>query len=72
MTSDRSAPRKTNSSTLARMRHERGLTQGKLAEMVGCRTKDISRWETGVVRPGIESLVKLAAALGCSIEALLK
>ena len=70
--SDRNAPRKTNDSTLARMRHERGLTQGKLAAMVGCYVKDISRWETGVVKPGIDSLVKLAAALGCSIEDLLK
>ena len=69
---DRTAPRKTNDSALARLRMERGLTQGQLAEKAGCYSKDISRWETGVCKPGTVSLIKLAAALDCTIDELLK
>lgn len=65
---DRTQPRRTNDSTLARKRMEHGLTQAQLAKMVGCLSKDISRWETGVVTPRADALVKLAAALECSID----
>ena len=68
---DRTAPRKTNDSTLARLRMERGMTQGQLADMVGCHTKDISRWETGKHKPGAAYLVRLAAALQCTLDELL-
>ena len=69
---DRTQPRHTNDSPLARLRMERGLTQGQLAEKAGCYQKDISRWETGVCKPGTVSLIKLAAALDCTIDELLK
>lgn len=69
---DRTQPRRTNDSTLARLRMERGLTQNQLAGMVGCYAKDISRWETGERHPKVSALQKLAAALGCSVEDLLK
>ena len=72
MTDYRTLPRKTNESALARLRMERGLTQGQLAEKAGCYPKDISRWETGVCKPGTVSLIKLAAALDCTIDELLK
>ena len=72
MTDYRTLPRKTNESALARLRMERGLTQGQLAEKAGCYPKDISRWETGVCKPGTVSLIKLAAALNCTIDELLK
>ena len=66
-------PRKTGSdSALAQLRSERGMTQRELAARVGCYPKDISRWETGTVLPGTASLIKLAAALDCSYEDLLK
>lgn len=68
----RAAPRHTNDSPIARLRRERGLTQGQLAQMTGCYTKDISRWESGKHRPGSKSLTKLASALGCTIEQLLQ
>lgn len=46
-----------------------GLTQVELAEKVGCKQKDISRWENG--RPTTaETLKKLAQALGCSMDDL--
>ena len=66
-------PRKTGSdSALAQLRSERGMTQRELAARVGCYPKDISRWETGTVLPGTASLIKLAAALDCTYEDLLK
>lgn len=46
-----------------------GLTQVELAEKVGCKQKDISRWENG--RPmTAETLKKIANALGCSMDDL--
>ncbi|MGN0773498.1 MAG: helix-turn-helix transcriptional regulator [Candidatus Ventricola sp.] len=70
MTDYRTAPRRTNESPLARIRIARGLTQGQLAEKVGCRQKDISRWESGT-KPGAAYLLKLSSALGCRIEDIL-
>lgn len=65
--------RKTGSdSALAQLRCERGMTQRELAARVGCYPKDISRWETGTVLPGTASIAKLAVALDCTYEDLLK
>lgn len=72
MTDYRTAPRRTNDSPLARIRMERGLTQGQLADRIGCRQKDVSRWESGARAPGTSSLLKLSSALGCTMEELLK
>lgn len=72
MTGYRTAPRKTNDSPLARLRMDRGMTQGQLAAQVGCLSKDISRWENGVCKPGAAYLVKISAALECGIDDLLK
>lgn len=66
------SPRRTNDSTLARIRIDRGLTQCQLAGMIGCRQKDISRWESGECTPSSASLLKLSAALGCTMEELIK
>lgn len=67
----RSAPRKTNDSPMARLRMERGLTQGQLAELIGCYPKDISRWERGERKPKVENLIKIADALGCDLRDLI-
>lgn len=68
----RKSPRKTNDSTLARLRIARGLTQAQLAEMIGCRFVDISRWEHGTHAPSAAYLVKLATALDCSVDDILQ
>ena len=66
-------PRKTGSdSALAQLRSERGMTQRELAAKIGCYAKDVSRWETGARTPGAESLAKLAAALGCSSDDIIR
>ena len=70
--SSRKSPRKTNDSTLSRLRIARGLTQSQLAEMVGCTGKDISRWEHGARHPSTRSLIKLATELNCTVDDLLK
>lgn len=72
MTDYLTSPRRTNDSTLARLRMERGMTQGQLAEKVGCLTNDISRWETGARNPSGKSLLRIAAALNCTVDELLK
>ena len=66
----RKAPRRTNDSPIARIRMERGLTQGQLADMVGCYAKDISRWETGERNPSAKALKALAKALDCTLDEL--
>lgn len=71
MTDYRTSPRRTNDSPIARMRMERGLTQGQLAAAVGCYAKDVSRWETGERNPGAKSLMALARALDCSMDDLM-
>lgn len=45
-----------------------GLTQSQLAAATGCAQKDISRWESGVVEPGVLTARKLAAALNCKLD----
>lgn len=47
-----------------------GMTQAELAEAIGCRQKDISRWEAGTHEPGALTLKKMAQALGCSMDDL--
>lgn len=49
---------------IARLRAEKGLTQRELAEMAGLSWSQISRYESGVVRPRLGSLLRLAEALG--------
>lgn len=71
MTDYHTTPRRTNNSTIARIRLERGMTQAALAESVGCLPKDVSRWERGVCTPSAASLIKLANALGCSVDEIL-
>ena len=51
-------------------RAERDLTQAGLAEMVGVSRKTINTVENGVFVPSTTLALKLARALGCSVEAL--
>lgn len=61
-------PRNTNNSLIARKRKERGLTQAQLAEILGCHSKDVSEWESGKRQPRADYMIKIADALGCTIE----
>lgn len=57
-------------SKLEAIRKEKKLTQKQLAELVGCTQKDISRWETKIVKPGIDKLKMLSTALECEVNDL--
>lgn len=67
---DRTVPRHTNDSPIARLRIALGLTQAQLADLAGCHQQAINMWETGKRKPGMQSLIKLSRALGCSIDEL--
>ncbi len=47
-----------------RLRTEAGLTQAELAERMGTTQSEIARMESGGTRPTLETLEKLAAAVG--------
>lgn len=68
----RKAPRNTNGSKISKMRIACGLTQAKLADMVGVRCNVVSLWEHGKVKPSKASLMNLAGALNCRIEDLVE
>jgi transcriptional regulator with XRE-family HTH domain len=55
---------------LAELRRERGLTQAALAERIGVRANQISRYESGQSEPTLGVLRQLAIALSVSADAL--
>ena len=56
---------------LAAQRELRQLTQSELGRRAGLAPAAISHFETGQRAPSLESLVRLADALDCSIDLLL-
>ena len=52
------------------LRSERDLTQAALAEMVGVSRKTINTVENGVFIPSTLLALRLARALGCTVEAI--
>lgn len=53
---------------LRTLRRDRSLSQRQLAELVGCETMLISRYERGAAIPRLDSLVSLAEALRVSTD----
>ncbi|MBQ8460256.1 helix-turn-helix transcriptional regulator [bacterium] len=53
---------------LKELRKSRGLTQEKLAEMIGRDTKHISKLEIAGSYPSIETLERIAAALNVELK----
>ena len=51
-------------------RTERGLTQAELAELVGVTRKTVNTVENGVFTPSALLAIKLARALGATVEQL--
>lgn len=52
------------------IRKTRGITQEELAERLGVKRTTVSMWELDESAPAARMLPALAAALGCSIDAL--
>lgn len=57
---------------LYKYRKEKGLTQKQLAEAMGVTPTAITQYETGVRKPDIVKLKKLATILGCTTDQLLE
>ena len=55
---------------LREARQRAGMTQKQLAEAIGCKQKDVSRWEIGQIEPGVLTVKKMAQALGCTMDDL--
>ena len=56
---------------LTRLRHNKRITQEKLADFLGVSKASVSKWETGQSLPDIAQLPRLAAFYDVSIDALM-
>jgi transcriptional regulator with XRE-family HTH domain len=56
---------------LARLRKERGITQGELAQRLGISQPNISFYETGELRLHADVIIELTHILGVSADELL-
>ena len=52
-------------------RQKAGLTQTKVAEIMGVSCGAVSQWENGLTQPRAKDLPKLAALYGTTIDELL-
>ena len=50
----------------------KGLTQAELAKRVGVTQQAVANWESGGVTPTVDKALKLADALGVSLEKIIK
>ena len=55
---------------IADFRNEKGLSQEKLAEMLGISRQAVTKWENGKSCPDTENLIKLCGIFGCSLDEL--
>ena len=55
---------------LKELRKAKGITQTELAERLGIKRTTVSMWEMNASSPTARMIPALAAALGCSIDAL--
>jgi len=56
--------------TISRLRAEKNLSQGDLADALGVSRQSVSKWETDTSVPELDRLVKLAALFGVILDAL--
>ena len=53
------------------MRKRLNLSQGDLANQINVTQGAVSQWEAGLTNPTLETLVKIAAVLRCTVDELL-
>ena len=58
--------------TIYRLRTEKGMSQGDLAEKMNVSRQSISKWETDGATPDLEKLIKLSELFGISLDTLVK
>ena len=61
-------PKQSIARQLREVRKAEGMTQQHLAELVGTKKSNISRFESGKYNPSVEFLMKLADGLGKEIQ----
>jgi putative transcriptional regulator len=57
--------------SIKKMRINRGLSQGQLADLIGVAQQHVSRWENEKHRPSVDILMKIAEVLNCNISDLI-
>lgn len=55
---------------LKELREDKGLTQTELANYLTVSRQSISGYETGIVEPNVNTLIKLADLYNCSLDYL--
>ena len=55
---------------ISRLRAEKHLSQGDLAEALGVSRQSVSKWETDSSVPDLDKLVKLSRVFGVSLDEL--
>lgn len=56
---------------IKKYREQAGMTQLELAEAIGVTQSAVAMWESGLRKPDIFSLMRIAKALKCTTDALL-
>jgi len=56
---------------IIQLREKAGLSQAEFARLLKVPQPNITRWESGAITPSIESIIKIAKALGVSIDEIL-
>lgn len=54
------------------IRTKRNLTQGQLADKIGQTQANVSRYENGERKLDLETAAKIAKALGCKVDDLVR
>ena len=62
----------TMGAMIARKRKENGMTQAQLAAVMNVTDKAVSKWERDLSCPDVNSLSRLAEALGVTVDELLR
>ena len=57
---------------LAKLRKENNYTQEQLAEVLGVSRQSISKWESGIMYPETDKLIRMSELFDCSLDYLLK
>lgn len=57
---------------LLKLRTDRGLSQGDLAEKLDVSRQSVSKWETGQSVPDLDKIIKLADLFGVTVDDLVR
>ena len=55
---------------ISEIRKQSGISQEKLAELVGVSRQAVTKWESGKANPDTENLLRLAEIFGVSVDEL--